>query len=173
MKKFIIAVVLLSTLVIIVAGWNEFNNNKNEVKKLETKVNTLASSYPDIYNYINSVSYNNFDSFLKNNKDKNILVYIGRPTCGDCTVFEPKLIQQITENKLQNRMVYLNVAKTRKNEKEWNIFKEKYHILYTPTLAIFKNGEPIKKVGWTPSEGVDMNEIEFFLKDKNNFDSIN
>ncbi|MBC1548318.1 thioredoxin family protein, partial [Listeria sp. FSL L7-1435] len=135
MKKIIFTFIALLVLVSIVVVGNEFNKNKNEVKELEGKVDILTSSYPDIYNYINSVSYNNFDSFLSDNKDKNVLVYVGRPTCGDCTVFEPKLIKEIKENKLQGKMVYLNVAKIRKNEQEWNEFKNKYNILYTPTLA--------------------------------------
>ncbi|HBM3583994.1 TPA: thioredoxin family protein, partial [Listeria innocua] len=115
----------------------------------------------------------NLDLFLNTKKDKNILVYVGRPTCGDCTEFEPKLIQQIKENKLQEKMVYLNVAKTRENEEEWNNFKNKYNILYTPTLAIFRNGKVIKQLGWTPSNGVDMNEINLFLKNTSNFENVN
>ncbi|HBM3644653.1 TPA: hypothetical protein LWH37_002855, partial [Listeria innocua] len=119
MKKLIFSVILLLALTLGVVAWIEYNN-KNEVKKLEAKVDKLASSYPDIYNYINSISYDNLDLFLNTKKDKNILVYVGRPTCGDCTEFEPKLIQQIKENKLQEKMVYLNVAKTREDEEEWN-----------------------------------------------------
>ncbi|EAA0094394.1 thioredoxin family protein [Listeria innocua] len=172
MKKLIFSVILLLALTLGVVAWIEYNN-KNEVKKLEAKVDKLASSYPDIYNYINSISYDNLDLFLNTKKDKNILVYVGRPTCGDCTEFEPKLIQQIKENKLQEKMVYLNVAKTREDEEEWNNFKNKYNILYTPTLAIFRNGKVIKQLGWTPSNGVDMNEINLFLKNTSNFENVN
>ncbi|ECB9787811.1 thioredoxin family protein [Listeria innocua] len=172
MKKLIFSVIILLALALSLVAWIEYNN-KNEVKKLEAKVDKLASSYPDIYNYINSISYDNLDLFLNTKKDKNILVYVGRPTCGDCTEFEPKLIQQIKENKLQEKMVYLNVAKTRENEEEWNNFKNKYNILYTPTLAIFRNGKVIKQLGWTPSNGVDMNEINLFLKNTSNFDNVN
>lgn len=173
MKKIIFTFIALLVLVSIVVVGNEFNKNKNEVKELEGKVDILTSSYPDIYNYINSVSYNNFASFLSDNKDKNALVYVGRPTCGDCTVFEPKLIQEIKENKLQGKMLYLNVAKIRKNEQEWDEFKSKYNILYTPTLAVFRNGKLIKQVGWTPSNGIDMDEINLFLSDTSKFDNIN
>ncbi|CBY77374.1 TPA: thioredoxin family protein [Listeria monocytogenes] len=172
MKKLIFSVIILLALALSLVAWIEYNN-KNEVKKLEAKVDKLASSYPDIYNYINSISYDNLDLFLNTKKDKNILVYVGRPTCGDCTEFEPKLIQQIKENKLQEKMVYLNVAKTRENEEEWNNFKNKYNIFYTPTLAIFRNGKVIKQLGWTPSNGVDMNEINLFLKNTSNFDNVN
>ncbi|EOW8177259.1 thioredoxin family protein [Listeria monocytogenes] len=172
MKKLIFSVIILLALALSLVAWIEYNN-KNEVKKLEAKVDKLASSYPNIYNYINSISYDNLDLFLNTKKDKNILVYVGRPTCGDCTEFEPKLIQQIKENKLQEKMVYLNVAKTRENEEEWNNFKNKYNILYTPTLAIFRNGKVIKQLGWTPSNGVDMNEINLFLKNTSNFDNVN
>lgn len=172
MKKLIFSVIILLALALSLVAWIEYNN-KNEVKKLEAKVDKLASSYPDIYNYINSISYDNLDLFLNTKKDKNILVYVGRPTCGDCTEFEPKLIQQIKENKLQEKMVYINVAKTRENEEEWNNFKNKYNILYTPTLAIFRNGKVIKQLGWTPSNGVDMNEINLFLKNTSNFDNVN
>ncbi|MBC2139934.1 thioredoxin family protein [Listeria innocua] len=172
MKKLIFSVIILLALALSLVAWIEYNN-KNEVKKLEGKVDKLASSYPDIYNYINSISYDNLDLFLNTKKDKNILVYVGRPTCGDCTEFEPKLIQQIKENKLQEKMVYLNVAKTREDEEEWNNFKNKYNILYTPTLAIFRNGKVIKQLGWTPSNGVDMNEINLFLKNTSNFENVN
>ncbi|MBC1340711.1 thioredoxin family protein [Listeria welshimeri] len=173
MKKMIFSAIILLVLVLIVAIWIGFRNNKSEVKKLETKVEVLANSYPDIYNYINSVSYNNLNSFLANDKDKNILIYVGRPTCGDCTEFEPQLIKQIKENKLQEKMIYLNVAETRKNEKEWEKFKNKYKILYTPTLAVFRNGKLVKQLGWTPSNGVNMNEINLFLKNTGDFDIIN
>lgn len=114
---------------------------KNEIAALETTLLTEKTTYPEIYDTLNSISYLNFNAFLADNKDQKLIVYVGRPTCSDCSVFEPVLIDFIKNSNLSNQVIYLNVAQTRKNEAEWEKFKTAHNIIYTPAIAIFEGGK--------------------------------
>lgn len=93
-------------------------NKTNELLTVERKKN---ADYPDIYNYLNSVSYMNLDTFLE--KGSTIL-YVGRPSCDDCNNFEPEFIKYISEHKLTNKLTYLNVNEVQKNLQTGRILKE-------------------------------------------------
>lgn len=95
--------------------------------------------YPEIYDVLNSVTLENFES--KVSKKNNLIVYVGRPTCSDCTEFEPKLIEMLKKYDLQDKVDYLNVAQIRKNEKDWENFKRTYQVEYTPAIVKFEDGE--------------------------------
>lgn len=51
-----------------------------------------------------------------------------------------------------------------KNSYGWKKFKEKYHVKYTPTIAIFYDDQLKEKIEWTPREDIKLNEVLSILK---------
>lgn len=143
---------------LILACWGRvvFENIRKDKKIAE-----LEKSYPEIYDVLDSVTYENFSQRIKEGTD--VYVYIGRPSCGDCQGFEPELINTIKEKNLQDQLIYLNVHSIRENEEAWEAFKENYHIPYTPTIAMFQGGNLTNKVEWTPENGINMVDVEKWL----------
>jgi thioredoxin-like negative regulator of GroEL len=63
--------------------------NLLQSKSLSKQVTEAKSSYPKIYDELDSLTIDNFKERV--DKGKELVVYVGRPTCGDCNEFEPKL----------------------------------------------------------------------------------
>jgi predicted bacteriocin transport accessory protein len=161
MKKFFYSFLLLSSLIsnsILFYSRYCLKEVNNEQKK---EIITLKQSYPQIYDYLPSKLPSKFQEEVKNGEE--IIVYVGRSSCSDCLIFEPKFIEIIKREHLENKIYYLNIAKIRKNEKEWNTFKNTFGIQYTPALARFKNGKLFSKIEWTPEKGADLNNFETWI----------
>lgn len=124
----------------------------------------MEETYPDIYNTINAISHTNFDEFLTAAGNNEVVVYIGRPTCSDCNLFEPSLIDFINSNSLNNQISYLNTSEIREDDHAWSEFKSKYNIIYTPTIAIFQNNQLKEKIEWTPENGININAVSTWFK---------
>lgn len=135
---------------------------KSENEAIESELKKSKSEYPDIYNYLGSITYSQFKDKVKNKEE--FYVYVGRPSCGDCNEFEPKFIEFISKYQLGSKLVYLNVSELRENESEWEVYKETYGMHYTPTIAKFSGGELDKKVEWTPENGISILDVEDFIK---------
>lgn len=138
-----------------------------ELAKLKKNMQIEAETYPEIYDVINSVSYNNLESFLEENNDSETIIYIGRSTCSDCTIFEPDFIEFINEYSLNKQIIYLSVTQIRNDDSKWEAFKIKYDLKYTPTVAIFKNGKVVTKVEWTPENGISINAVKEWFETNN------
>lgn len=135
---------------------------KTKVKEQEKELFEAGRSYPEIYDVINSVTYEGFKEKIANSE--NFYVYVGRPSCGDCSEFEPKFIQLLKEFNIEKEIVYLNVHGLKKNNQEWENFKESTSILYTPTIAKFENGKLADKFEWTPEKGISINKVHTWLE---------
>lgn len=160
-KMFAKGAICIVILLFILMGWHKaFEAEKKNLEK-DQKIAELEKSYPPIYDVLDSVTYESFDDLIQ--EDKAVYVYIGRPSCGDCQEFEPELIQIIQKYEMSRQIVYLNVHSIRQNEKEWEIFKEKYNVQYTPTIAKFKQGKLIDKVEWTPEDGISIGDVESWI----------
>jgi thioredoxin-like negative regulator of GroEL len=146
---------------IVIGGKIYITNNQKAMDKKITKLKKeQETAYPEIYDYLDSITVNNFQNYLNENER---IVYIGRPSCSDCNLFEPSLIDLIDKKNLETKMKYLNVAKLRKNEKEWNKFKQQYNIQYTPTIAKFVEGNLTSKIEWTPENGISIDQVEIWI----------
>ncbi|MGX7418061.1 thioredoxin family protein [Carnobacterium gallinarum] len=153
MKKLGLLLLFSFMLLNIVTGIMYFDVDK----KLKENLTEEKESYPDIYNVLNSITVDNFEKNISNMGTS--LVYIGRPTCGDCTIFEPELIKYIKGNSLNQKIVYLNVAKLYENKPAWENFKSLYDIQYTPTIARYSNGKLVSKIEWTPERGISVVQV--------------
>lgn len=136
-------------------------NLRSRVIKAERKLKESKVEYPKIYDLLNSITYESFIQMME--EKKSFIVYIGRPTCSDCSNFEPMFIEAVKGFDLSQDILYLNVARIHENAEEWSIFKKRYNIQYTPTIAQIKNGVIENMIGWTPEQGLDMKKINIYL----------
>lgn len=162
MKKRMILLLFVLVLGVCATGYYSFTL-KHKLENVETELQNEKTNYPEIYDVINSITYENFAG--KMNGKETFTVYVGRPTCSDCTDFEPEFIELIKEHGLSQDIYYLNTAQVRKDDAEWESFKERYEISYTPTIATIEEGKIVSMAGWTPENGIDMDEIDLFLKE--------
>ncbi|EPI01858.1 putative bacteriocin transport accessory protein [Enterococcus faecalis 13-SD-W-01] len=156
-----IFLILLGTIILLIeiVHISILNNNLEQV---EVKLVEQKKKYPEIYDYLSSVTLNDFQKVIENKK--NIVVYVGRPTCGDCNKFDPKFIEMIKRLHIDGKVFYLNVAKIQKDEPEWEKFKKRYGINYTPTIVKYVKGKYLTKVEWTPEKGTVLSEFETWLR---------
>lgn len=158
MKRVSIYVALI--LLIVAIGGMVYEHQKN--KDLKSELKKEETSYPEIYDVLDSITQETFERKVLSKDD--FVVYIGRPTCPDCSGFEPQFINLIEELGVNEKIYYLNVAKISENKEEWNCFKELYGFQYVPTIAKIEQGKIVNKVGWTPENGIDVNEIRKYLQ---------
>ncbi|MGC6768776.1 thioredoxin family protein [Enterococcus sp. LJL51] len=150
---------LIIGLFLMVIGIITYSVN-GQLKKSHEELYQAKIDYPEIYDVIDSLSFHSFETEVKAGE---LLVYIGRPDCGDCTDFEPSFLSMVEERNLEQKIVYLNVSKLRKDEQQWKAFKKTYGVMYTPTIAHFKDGQLVSKVEWTPEKGSVLSEFEAWL----------
>lgn len=159
MKKKNIVIGVLLFLVVALAIFSGYSFQKSQ--SLSKRLTVANGIYPKIYDVLDSITVTNFENQI--NDGKNLVVYVGRPTCGDCNDFEPHLIKMIKSKNLSSTVKYVNVAQLKKDRDEWQRFTKKYRIKYTPTLAEFKNGKLVDKVNWSPENGTNLKEFNQFL----------
>lgn len=81
------------------------------------------------------VGISDIENKVKNDQD--FILYIGRETCPDCRDFAPILSEVAKDNDLE--VLYLDSTDTEKT-KNLKDFRDKYNILYVPSLLISKDG---------------------------------
>lgn len=115
---------------------------------------------------IEEVNYDKLMSLMK--EDKQFILYIGRPDCGDCQQFEPLLKDYLNKHKNEgvyyiNTKTYRAKAKAENAQKKDIAFYEnlqkKLKFNWTPTLEVITNG----KVG---KQYMYLNEDYYEIKDR-------
>ncbi|MFD2307303.1 thioredoxin family protein [Enterococcus termitis] len=161
-KKFFYGTLLVVFLISSVFSATKAYSLSREVESKEEALIISKSNYPEVYDYIDALTVDSFEKRM--NQQDSFYVYVGRPTCGDCNDFEPKLIKLIKDYDLHDQLQYLNVAKLRTQEKSWVNFKETYNLVYTPTLAKIEQGKLVSKVEWTPEAGISISDVEEWIE---------
>ena len=115
------------------------------------ELNSLNEKYESeispTYNYLDSLTVRSFENKVKSGEQ--VIVYIGRPDCNDCIIFEPILEYVIDNYDLSKKIKFVNVKKFRsENEERWIEFKEKYSFSQTPAFLMFDNGEYVSGIEW-------------------------
>ncbi|WP_430603423.1 hypothetical protein IGJ02_000878 [Enterococcus sp. DIV0724b] len=127
-------------------------------QKKEEQLNELEQSV-DIFAQLDSITPEHFKNKMASKEE--MLVYIGRPDCSDCNLFDLLLLNYLDQNKdVKNKLVYLNVAALRKSDKEWAMFKEKYEVKYTPTIALYIDGKQKRKAQWMPDKPLTIRDVK-------------
>ncbi|MHB0879350.1 thioredoxin family protein [Paenibacillus sp. SEL1] len=167
MKKGYIAglsVIVLLIIGIAISAVAKFQDLEQVVQQKDKEIQASKSNYPEIYDHLNAVTFENFKSLIQ--QDQSVLVYVGRPSCGDCNRFEPNFNKMIEQYNLGSKITFLNVHKIHKNKSQWNKFKENYNIKYTPTIAEFRNGKLVDKIEWTPKRDLSTDAVKEWLTSK-------
>lgn len=135
-------------------------------KKAKTEILEASKSTPSIYNYLNSITINNFEEKVLSEEE--FYIYIGRPDCGDCMLFEPMFENVIEKYNLYDKIYYLNVKHFKEtNSDQWKSFKNKYGFTQTPAIIHFKNAENISIIEWNEEKGLSENIFLDWLKNNN------
>lgn len=153
-RKIFIILLIITLLGVSAFSYYKYFYFKKENTELQEK---LEYTYPDIYNYLNSITVDTFKSKIENNES--FIIYLGRPTCSDCNLFEPSFIHFIKDSSYKQKILYLNVAQLQKDESSWEAFKHNYELKYTPTLAYYEDGKLSTKIEWTPEDGIKMSKV--------------
>lgn len=110
-----------------------------------------------IWGNFKSIDNNDFEKISNSNHLH--LVYIGRPTCGACVQFKPKL-EELANKRFIN-FDYYNTDEFKKNNmNELEEFLKKTDVSYVPTVIAIKNGQIIER--FDSKEGI--KEIDKFIK---------
>lgn len=80
-------------------------SKKNGTNSLSNQLSVAKSSYPAIYDELDSLTVKNFENRIASSE--NLVVYVGRPTCGNCNQFETHLIKMIRSKKLSEPVKYI------------------------------------------------------------------
>lgn len=106
MKKKNIVTGVFIFLVIALAIFSGYSFQKSQ--SLSKRLTVANGIYPKIYDVLASITIPNFKDQIDDRK--NLVVYVGRPTCEDCNDFEPHLIKMIKSKNLSSTVKYVNVA---------------------------------------------------------------
>lgn len=97
---------------------------------------------------IQSVSYKKLQKLMKS--DREFILYIGRPDCGDCQEFRPILESYLKKHKDEG-VYYLNIkayrdASLKKNASKsekmfYENLRKNFHFDWTPTLEVISAGK--------------------------------
>lgn len=156
-KNIYLGILLGLCIVVIFVSISQYSQNRDLEKKLqESKV-----EIPEIYQYLNSLTISNFEKKVSNKDD--FTVYVGRPDCGDCQLFEPQFITIINDHNT-DKMWYINVKKIREdNLEEWNVFKKQYGFTQTPAIIHFSDGSIQDMIEWQDNKGLPLSDLKKWL----------
>ncbi|MGQ4558206.1 thioredoxin family protein [Levilactobacillus hammesii] len=115
--------ILLIVVLILVLGSGIFVYHRKTADPL-TKINTVQLSR------------------IVTNK-KETLVYIGRPNCPACEVFNSRLVTQMKNNIFRPKVYYYNTNANR-NDKRFTSTLKKLNITSVPDFLVIKNGKVVK-----------------------------
>ena len=114
-----------------------------------------SSSIPEeiTYDRVEGIVEIDYDSLVeKLDSPVDFILYIGRPDCGDCKLFQPYLESYIEEHE-GSGIYYLNIKTFRDaaqsedatlEQKEfYDNLKDNLSFVWTPTLARYQNGEVV------------------------------
>ncbi len=130
------------------------------------EVLNIQDSISETYEYLDSITVNNFERRVASGDD--FYVYVGRPDCGDCLLFEPMFRDVVDNYGVEDKLLYLNVKGFKENnEDKWEPFKSKYGFTQVPALIHFKDGKNINIVEWDTEEGLSETRLIDWLQTNN------
>ena len=152
------------TALVLAVGFSIYQGvDASSVKKqYEDKIALYEDSYTPVYEYFTSLTLADFEAKVASGEK--MVVYVGRPDCGDCNTYEPTFEEIIKEKNLANKLYYVNVKWIRANssKEDWQAFKDKYGFTQTPAFIHFENGNQIDMIEWT-DKGLPKSELETWL----------
>lgn len=131
-------------------------------KELTEKVTFYEDNYSPMYEHLTGLSINDFEARVASGQ--RIVVYFGRPDCGDCLAFEPTFTSLIEELDLGEKMYYVNVKwKREESTHAWNAFKEKYQFTQTPAFVVYEHGKQVSIIEWS-TKGLPKSDLKLWFE---------
>lgn len=170
-KKNYWIIILISVSMTFIFGLMTFSihiNNEKEVRILQDKLSESNNEIrtPDIYFTLDSLTIDSFYKKIESNDS--FLIYLGRPTCSDCNLFEPSLIDFLHENPEYQDILYLNVEKIKELDAEWVTFTEHSGLSFTPTFARYESGQLTTKIEWNEVDGFPLKNVVEWIEVNHN-----
>ena len=152
------------------------NNQTDEIKQLHAQLaekemavklsaqrtTELEKQYTDMYFQLDSLTVDSFKAKVA--KGDTFYAYIGRPSCGDCSAFEPIFKRYIKEHRLGGKLYFVNVHLLQQDKAAWAAFKQQYGLQGTPVLAKYSGGKQINKLDKEEKGGMSPQDIEAWLR---------
>lgn len=139
-------------------------------KKYQSDIIDINKNISKTYNYLNSITIENFEKKVLSGEE--FYIYIGRPDCNDCLLFEPIFEEIIQKYNLSEKIIYLNVKTLVETDlNKWNNFKNKYGFTQTPAIIHFKDKDNIDIIEWDNENGLEADRLLDWLKNMNLIDS--
>lgn len=140
----------------------KLSEQETAVKLSAQRTQELQKTYTDMYFLLDSLTVDSFKAKVA--RGETFYAYIGRPSCGDCSAFEPIFKRYIRERQLGGKLYFVNVHFLQQDKAAWTAFKEQYGLKGTPVLAKYSKGKLVNK--WDKEElgRMEMKDVEAWLK---------
>ncbi|MEG0265623.1 MAG: thioredoxin family protein [Erysipelotrichaceae bacterium] len=123
---------------------------------------------------LKQISFKELDKKILNKED--MVVYFGwTENCGDSKNFQDNYLKEkINNEKSFKKLLVVDLdkeaPKALSNRKLRTPIKEKYNVMYSPTLVYYENGEIKKLLEWTPATtdkdtGILRSNLDAFFKE--------
>ena len=122
----------------------------------------LEKQYTDMYFLLDSLTAESFKAKVA--RGDTFYAYIGRPSCSDCSAFEPIFKRYIKEHRLGGKLYFVNVHFLQQDKAAWAAFKQQYGLQGTPVLAKYSGGKQINKLDKEEKGGMSPQDIEAWLR---------
>ena len=122
----------------------------------------LEKQYTDMYFLLDSLTVESFKAKVA--RGDTFYAYIGRPSCSDCSAFEPIFKRYIQKHRLGGKLYFVNVHFLQQDKPAWTAFKQQYGLLGTPVLAKYSGGKQINKLDKEDKGEMSPKDIEAWLK---------
>lgn len=123
---------------------SELSEAQTAVKLSAANTKRLEDTYSDMYFELNSLTVENFKAKVA--KGDKFYAYIGRPSCGDCSAFEPMFKRYIAQYHLNDKIYFVNVHRLHQDKAAWTTFKQQYGLSGTPVLATYGADRQLNKL---------------------------
>lgn len=135
------------------------------IHEKDKEIEELKVDIPDAYTYLDSITVDSFNN--KKKSKESFVVYVGRPDCPDCSIFEPVFKEFILENGLQYKIQYMNIRDYRAADKDkWEAFKKENKFQQTPAILKIENGQVVSSIDWKDDEGLPINDVKSWLEEQ-------
>lgn len=158
----LLSLLILSVVVGIFSLALTKHNSILHEQTLQSEIRSGSTTNTLIYKDLNSITVPSFKKMVA--EKNNFIVYIGRPTCSDCNLFDPILINELKKEHMTTQVTFLNVAWERQKKwATWVQFKKNYGFEQTPALIHYRNGKVFSIIQWEQNNGISREALHLWL----------
>lgn len=164
-RKLVLILLILLIILLVIGLFSVIITKRNSYEHenvLRAEIISESKTNTTVYKELNSITIPTFEKKISDKRD--FLVYIGRPTCSDCNLFDPILVNELKKEDMTSNVVFLNVAWERqKGWTSWVQFKKKYGFKQTPAIIHYHNGKVLSIIQWGNNKGISKGDLHLWL----------